>query len=199
MRRVITFCLFIISFLPAHAQSGAKISGRLTDTARTPIVSATIVLVNSADSLPVKTTVTVSDGRFMITDAGIGAYRVWITYIGYLKYKSNTLTISQAGQAIDLGQITLQKATATQLKEVTISSKRPFVEHKIDRTVVNVDALATNAGISALDVLEKSPGILVDPNGSISLEGKPGTVVYIDDKKSYLSGADLAAYLQSLG
>ncbi|MGF1925207.1 MAG: outer membrane beta-barrel protein, partial [Bacteroidia bacterium] len=73
-----------------------------------------------------------------------------------------------------------------------------FVERKIDRTVVNVDALISNAGTSALDVLEKSPGVSVDQNGSISLKGKQGVTIFIDDKPSYLSGADLENYLRSL-
>lgn len=74
----------------------------------------------------------------------------------------------------------------------------PFVEKRIDRTVINPDALITNAGSSTLEVLEKSPGIQVDINGNISLSGKQGVMVYIDDKPTYLTSVDLANYLRSL-
>lgn len=84
------------------------------------------------------------------------------------------------------------------LKEVKISGKKSFIEHKIDRTVVNVDALISNAGSNALEVLEKAPGVMVDQDGKISLKGQQGVVVLIDNRPTYLSEAALAAYLKSL-
>jgi len=85
-----------------------------------------------------------------------------------------------------------------QLKDVTVTGRKPLVETRLDRTIVNVDALISNGGTSALDVLEKSPGVMVDQDGNISLLGKSGVTIYIDDKPTYLSGNDLAAYLRSL-
>lgn len=64
--------------------------------------------------------------------------------------------------------------------------------------MVNVDALITNAGTTALEVLEKSPGVQVDENGGISLRGQSGVVIFMDDKPTYLSGSDLQNYLRSL-
>jgi hypothetical protein len=85
-----------------------------------------------------------------------------------------------------------------ELKEVIVSGKKPAVEHKIDRTVVHVDALMTAAGGSAMDALSKSPGVMVDVDGNIQLKGKGNVLVLIDDRPTYLSARDLAAYLQSL-
>jgi len=84
------------------------------------------------------------------------------------------------------------------LKEVKISGKKSFIEHKIDRTVINVDALISNAGSNALEVLEKAPGVMVDQDGKISLKGQQGVVVLIDNRPTYLSEAALTAYLKSL-
>ncbi|MEJ2904258.1 outer membrane beta-barrel family protein [Pedobacter panaciterrae] len=84
------------------------------------------------------------------------------------------------------------------LKEVKISGKKSFIEHKIDRTVINVDALISNAGSNALEVLEKAPGVMVDQDGKISLKGQQGVVVFIDNRPTYLSEAALTAYLKSL-
>ncbi|MER7715324.1 hypothetical protein ABTX83_33080, partial [Streptomyces werraensis] len=50
----------------------------------------------------------------------------------------------------------------------------------------------------ALDVLSKSPGVNVDQNGIISLKGKNGVTIFVDDKPTYLSGSDLENYLRSL-
>ncbi|MES2277271.1 MAG: TonB-dependent receptor [Bacteroidota bacterium] len=196
MRKIFALCLFLYT-ISASAQTGSGLSGLVIDITGKPLAAATVSLLNAMDSLPVKATVTGNDGRFVFQTVTAGSYKINISAIGYLHQQSKLINMSGT-QPIDIGKITLPKSAATQLKVVTISSTRPLIERKIDRTVINVDALATNQGITALDVLEKSPGILVDPNGSISLEGKSGVVVYIDDRKSYLTGADLVAYLQSL-
>ena len=106
-----------------------------------------------------------------------------------------TITGQTSGKVID----TLKKRQdTTVLKSVTVVGKKPLIERQIDRTVVNVDAFIGNAGSTALDVLEKSPGVQVENNGTISLRGKSGVLILIDDKPTYLSGAELAGYLRSL-
>lgn len=77
-------------------------------------------------------------------------------------------------------------------------AKKKLIEQKIDKTVINVDAAITNAGTSALDVLEKSPGIQVDKDGNISLKGKQGVMVMIDGRPTYLSGPELANLLRGM-
>ena len=84
------------------------------------------------------------------------------------------------------------------LSQVTVVGRRPPIENKIDKTVVNVDASPTNGGLTALEVLEKSPGVMVDNDGNISLKGKPGVKIFIDGKPTYLSPTDLANYLKNM-
>ena len=84
------------------------------------------------------------------------------------------------------------------LKAATIVARRPLVEHKLDRMIVNVEAAVTNVGANALEVLEKSPGITIDKDGNISLKGRAGVQVYIDGRPSYLSGTDLANLLRNM-
>jgi hypothetical protein len=90
------------------------------------------------------------------------------------------------------------KDTSKALKEVTVTAKMPLIKHKIDRIIVNVDGMITAAGSNALEILSKSPGVFVDMDGNIQLNGKGGVLVLIDDKPTYLSAQDLAAYLRSL-
>ncbi len=84
------------------------------------------------------------------------------------------------------------------LKEVKVVARKKLVEQKIDRMVVNVDAAVTNAGTTAMDILEKSPGIQVDKDGNISLKGKQGVMVMIDGRPTYLSGPELANLLRGM-
>ncbi|RZM06042.1 MAG: TonB-dependent receptor, partial [Pedobacter sp.] len=81
---------------------------------------------------------------------------------------------------------------------VVVTAKKPPVEMKAGKLVVNVDASPSNQGTNALELLEKSPGITVDNDGNISLKGKAGVTILIDGKPTYMSGADLAALLKSM-
>ena len=126
-----------------------------------------------------------------------GKFLVSVQAIGYNVYYSEAFAISETTPVHTVKNITLT-AQSQQLGGVTVSTKKPFIEQKIDKTIVNVDASPTNTGLSALDVLEKSPGITVDKDGNVSLRGKQGVVIFIDGRPSYLSGADLANYLKSL-
>ena len=76
--------------------------------------------------------------------------------------------------------------------------KKPFIEQKSDRILVNVDASPANAGTSVMDVLGKIPWSIGDKDGNISLKGKQGVTIMIDNRPTYMSGAQLAVYLKSL-
>lgn len=76
--------------------------------------------------------------------------------------------------------------------------KKPFIQKLSDRIVVNVDNSIINAGSSAMEVLERSPGVNIDQNDIISLRGKQGVIIMIDGKPTAMSGSDLANYLRGL-
>jgi len=176
-------------------QSTAKIQGRILDSENKNIEYATVAILK--DSMLMKTAFTEQDGLFSFDDLAFGKYVIKISVVGYPVYQTDTLTLNATHPEINLADIKL-KSIATNLKEVNITAQKAFVQRKIDRTVVNVDALISNAGTTALDVLSKSPGVNVDQNGAISLKGKNGVSIFIDDKPTYLSGADLENYLRSL-
>lgn len=181
-------------FNAAQAQSNGKISGQVLGADNKGIESVTAVLMRITDSSIVKTALTDADGHFVFEGLQKNAYRLQLSMTGYEMYSSE---VKLEDQNINLPSLQLKKQEKT-LDAVTVTARKPFVEKKIDRTVVNVDALISNAGTTALDVLEKSPGVLVDQNGTITLKGKQGVVVFIDDKPTYLSAADLQNYLRSL-
>src|SRR5260221_2722749 len=89
-------------------------------------------------------------------------------------------------------------AATTSLKAVAVVGKKPLIEQKADRTIVNVDASPSNAGSTVMDVLEKNPGVTLDKDDNVSLKGKQGVTIMIDNKPTYLSASQLASYLRSL-
>jgi hypothetical protein len=194
---------FIVLFLLAAAQSllaqasTGTISGYIADASQKPIEGATVVLMGSKDSVVVKTTLSAGNGDFIFEKIKYGTYRLTISMTGFVVSKSNTITVDAGNTALVLPRFVLEPQ-ANALQGVTVTAQKPMVERKIDRTIVNVESMISAAGSTALEVLEKSPGVSVDQNGVISLKGRAGVVIFIDDKPTYLSGVDLEGYLRSL-
>ncbi|MGV3539034.1 MAG: outer membrane beta-barrel protein, partial [Rufibacter sp.] len=182
----------------AWAQQPGKITGTVLTPDQKPYEAATVSLLRAQDSSLVKISITDAAGAFELENLREGSYLLIANGLGYNVYKSSLLQLTAASPNLQLPKIVLQQSEGQVLNEVTVTSQKLFVEQKIDRTVVNVEALLSNAGTSALEVLEKSPGVLVGENGAISLKGKSGVVIFIDDRPTYLAGPDLENYLRSL-
>jgi outer membrane receptor for ferrienterochelin and colicin len=96
-----------------------------------------------------------------------------------------------------LGTITLEEEISA-LSEVTVRAARPEITILEDKTVVNVEGSAMAEGSSALQVIGRSPGVFIDNDNRIQLNGKSGVLIMIDDKQTYMSPEDLAAYLSGM-
>ena len=183
--------------MSSYAQTGnGKVNGIVIDGNSKIIESATITLLRAKDSSVFKMSVADKTGKFSFDGIGEGKYIVSITAVGHNKGFSEIFEI-KSNSTITLKTIELVPVTKS-ISGVTVVAKKPLIEQKIDRTIVNVDASITNVGNSALEVLEKSPGVTVDKDGNISLKGKAGVIVMIDGRPSYLNGADLANMLRNM-
>ncbi|MCK7553885.1 TonB-dependent receptor [Chitinophaga sedimenti] len=87
---------------------------------------------------------------------------------------------------------------AKNLKEVSVTARRPFIEQKADKMVVNVENSIVATGGTAMEVLEKAPGVQVDKDDNISMKGKGGVIVMIDGKPSNMSSQDVAQLLKNM-
>jgi len=199
MRKMMTLLTVLISiaFVSQAQIKTGRISGVIKDGNQKTLQSASIMLLSSSDSAVVKLSVADKEGKFQFEGIKEGKYLVSVSAIGHSKEYSKVFEINEANSNIDLKTIELVPEVKS-LQGVTVTTKKPFIEQKIDRMVVNVEAAVTNVGTTALEVLEKSPGISVDKDGNISLKGKQGVQVYIDGRPSYLSGADLANLLKNM-
>ncbi len=84
------------------------------------------------------------------------------------------------------------------LKTVNVIADKPMVERRTDRYIVNVEGSVLARGFNGLEVLQKSPGIWVDNNGSIKIKGNQSVIVMINDVVQRMSANDLAEYLRTL-
>lgn len=180
--------------LAAQSQTG-KVNGAVSGTQK-PIEAASVGVLRAKDSAIVKMAVTDKAGQFEVEKLAAGKYLVLVQSVGYAKYYSESFELGN-GKTYTVQPITLVNASK-ELQGVVVSSKKPLIEQKLDRTIINVDASPSNAGATVLEVLEKSPGISVDKDGNISLKGKQGVVVMIDGKPTYLGAQDLANMLRNM-
>lgn len=180
----------------ANAQTPSKITGEVKDITGKPVKAATVMLFRAKDSVLAKTEVTDSKGTYTIQPVKAGTYFIKTSVVGMQTAYTGTLTVKD-GEIITAPSFSL-KAADKNLQTVTVSSKKPMVEVKADKTIVNVEGTINAIGNDGLELLRKSPGVMVDKDDNLSLAGKNGVKVYIDGKPSPLSGADLASYLKSL-
>jgi hypothetical protein len=190
-------CMFIVLHL--FAQSKPKtISGIIKNAQNEFAAGATVKLMKLNDSALLKTTIANDNGKFQFKNLENGLYFLVVSGSAYKKYSSVQFIIDEKHDEINLPVIVLMPAKSTALKEVVVIAKRPLLEYDMDKTIVNVDAMISAASSNTLEVLEKTPGVTVDNNGNISLNGKAGVLILIDGRPTYMSGQDLAIYLKSL-
>ncbi len=175
----------------------SQVSVKFTNKENSPIDKITVELLRSRDSVTVKTAITDKAGNAGFENLKEGAYLVKGTLVNYKPAYSTIFTIVK-DQVLSLPQMIIVAKEPTELKAVTVFSKKQFIEVNADKTIVNVDASPTNAGATALEVLEKSPGVTVSNDGLLSLRGKNSVLVLVDGKSSYLSAADLSNYLKNM-
>ncbi len=94
--------------------------------------------------------------------------------------------------------IILLPGKSTSLSEVVVIANKPFIEMQPDKTVMNVQSDINAMGSSALEILQKAPGINVTGDDIIKMSGKPGVTVLIDNRPIQISTRELANFLRSL-
>ncbi len=186
--------LTLFSLLPGYFLSAQlKVRGVVVNNNGEPLMNASVMLLNATDSSLIKGIMTIKEGRFSFDKVASGSYLVASTYIGY-KQAYSAVFIAK-NENIELSPLRLSQAEAN-LSHVTITAKKPLIEQTIDRLVINVASNITASGSTALDVLERSPGVLVDrQNNSVSINGKDGVVVMMNGK---ISRMPLTAVVQML-
>ena len=197
-KSIVTLAFFVLMTMQVvYSQNTAAITGIVKNKENEVVVGATVIVSKAKNGIIIKSAITDVDGKFEFEKLKFDTCKVSISFLGLGKYTSETIILSAENTNVDLGAIVLSP-TSTELQAATVTAQKAFVVQKIDRTVVTPDALISNAGTTSLEVLEKSPGVTVDMNGNISLKGKAGVIVFIDDKPTYLAAADLANYLRSI-
>jgi len=191
MRKLATF--FAGFLLLGTLSQAQKITGFVKDQQGKALDKTTVSLLRAKDSSVVKLAVTGSNGQYSFI-AGDGRYLVKSTHVGYAPFYSQVFDIKGEFTVPEIAMVN----AASNLAGVTVTAERPIIEVRADKTILNVEGTINAVGYDALELLRRSPGVMIDKDDNVSLAGKNGVQVYIDGKPSPLSGSDLANYLKSL-
>lgn len=194
MKKLILLALPLIMCVAAiNAQ---EISGSVKDEQGKALSGATVSLKKVQDSSLVKLGTTNSAGQYSFVGIANGKYYVNVTFIGHVPKNSPAFEVTGTGN-ITVSEVALSKASDN-MNAVVVSARKPVIEVKADKTILNVEGSVNAVGQTALELLRKAPGVLVDKDDNLSLSGKNGVKVYIDGRPTPLSGSDLADYLKTI-
>ncbi|ODT94610.1 MAG: TonB-dependent receptor [Sphingobacteriales bacterium SCN 48-20] len=193
MRKVWMLSLIVLLTVAANAQ---QISGTVKDQSGKGVDKTTVSLLRAKDSSVAKLSVTDNEGRYSFTQTEAGSYLVSVSHVGFMPYISQPFAFDGT-KDVAVPAVGLVKNEGT-LSGVTVVSKKPVVEVKADKTILNVEGTINAVGNDALELLRKAPGVMVDKDDNLTMAGKNGVQVFIDGKPSPLQGADLANFLKSL-
>jgi hypothetical protein len=183
-RITVKFKSILLFFVLFPFFSFAQIQGSVRDTENKPVSFANVQLLHQRDSTAISGIMATEEGTFNFTTFQPGKYIIGVSMIGYKTGFSKPFTMNSSKDHFHADPIVVEEDTH-ELQEVNVVAKKPVYELQIDRMVVNVENSITSTGNTALEVLEKSPGIIVDrQNNSISMGGKSGVMVMINGKQN---------------
>ena len=174
----------------------SSIYGVVNDSLGQAVEVATVSLFRTTDSTFIKAEITGVDGKFEFVEIPAGTYYFIVSLVGYEPYHSQSFTVIE-GQPVNLPPVHLQSG-GIDLAEISVVAQKPFVERRSDRLIVNVEGSILSSGASAMEVLERSPGVIVSAGDAISIRGRSGIIFMIDGKPTPMSGQELANFLRGM-
>lgn len=174
-----------------------KITVKTTETNGQPLPFTNVLLRHVKDSSLVKGELSGQDGSATFDKISEGRYFIQATLMGYTAASTSAFSIDANHKLIQLPTLTLSQSSKT-LQTVNVSAQKPFIERKNGATVLNVESSLAASGGTALDVLKRAPGVQIDKDDNIILQGNQGVTIMLDGKLTYLSGEQLANLLRSL-
>ncbi|MDR3714616.1 MAG: outer membrane beta-barrel family protein [Puia sp.] len=171
----------------AVSAGGTGLTGLFTTAGGAAIPFANVLLLKAFDSSLVKAAVTDEKGSFQFDHIAAGKYLLRFSAVGYQGWEGPVFELpanqQTAGQPVSNLGTHIVKEDDRQMAEVVVRAQKPLYQQQTGGMVVNVESSVLTKGSSALEVLERSPGVVVDhQNNAIALNGKDGVTVMINGK-----------------
>lgn len=189
------FFLLLALCMATSVASAQKISGTAVQSDGSTASHATVLLYNASDTILVKGAIADDAGKFEIENVASGRYFLNVNLVGAGKAASPAFDYSGGDKVLETLKL---EQTSQELAQVTVIARKPIVEVKADKTILNVEGNINSQGQNALELLRKAPGVTVDNNDNITLKGKNSVRFQIDGRDVPLDSKELAAQLKGM-
>lgn len=184
--------MILVSPMAFAQQSGVNVTGSVVEQGSdTPIEQATVRLLNVKDSAMVRGVVSARNGSFTLKNVKKGSYLLHITFIGYDPLYQ-PLQITGKKNPVNVGKLELSDG-AIELGEAVVIGKAPEVTVRNDTVEYNADSYKVTEGSVLEDLLKKMPGVEVDSEGKITVNGKEVKKVMVDGKEFFSDDPKVAS------
>ncbi len=184
-------CLFFLCF-SLYSIFAQKLQIQLLDATKAPVIGATLRLSDRSDSTKKMFAVADTAGKAQFSLVVGRQFLLEATSVGF-KPLRKIIAPTQTQSTFTF----LMEVDRTTLNEVVVTGPKPLIQQEDDKTVVDPEPIA-NSSTSAMEVMEKIPGIFVDSDGNIYLSSTTPATVYINGREQKLSAADIASLLKNL-
>jgi hypothetical protein len=194
--KFLTFIGFVLIILTNDLLSQHSILGIINQHNSDPLAYASVVLKTHQNKQFVAGNISDDNGGYTFEYIKNGLYDIEISMVGF--ETQNIEKIEVKDQNVTMPPIIMLESTQI-MDEIQIKARKVMYERKIDRLVVNVQSSAMAAGSSALDIIERSPGMVVNrQSGIISMAGRDGVIVMINGKRQFISEDALIGLLSGI-
>lgn len=176
-------------------QQSISIQGKVLHEDQTAQQNVAVQLINSATQAIAHTSLTNAAGEFTFSAIPAGEFYIQATAIGYESGRSAALV--GTGKSMTIANIILKPKTQI-IEDVTVKGRIAQVQQKDGKLIMNVENSILAAGNSALEIIQRAPGVGIDKDDNLTLMGRQGVKVTIDGRQSYMSGDQLATFLKTL-
>ncbi len=192
----LTLFIYLLGMSNLAAKEVSKISGKVIDQKGQAVAYANVALIEVQGGGLVDGAVSDEEGNFLIESVKSSSVKLVISSIGFKQFESEVFELTP-GMEKNMGSLTIEDEM-TGLEEVTVKATRPEIIIEADKTIVNVEGTVMAEGSNAFDVIGRSPGVYVDQDGNIILNGRTGVTVMINDRPTYMSALDLSNFLRAM-
>ena len=198
LNKLVFLCIAVFFFVlksNATPNTETRLSGIVHDEATEEGMAFVTVALLDDTGIVIAATTTDEQGNYELLDIPAGNYMLQFSFIGYI---TSQFVIGISGKQPEMYIEPVMLLTESkQLSILTITAKKPLLERKIDRIIMNVAEVISTEGSNGMEVLRKAPGITVDYMGNVLLNGQK-VAIWIDNRPSNLAGQDLATLITSL-
>jgi iron complex outermembrane recepter protein len=191
LRKIFSFLIPVVFVLSPQLSYGQTLSVTVSDNERMPLPGAGVQLTELSSSIKL-VRVTDLKGKALFAKVPESRYKISISFIGFQTIDEE-ISIKPGNNELSYRM----KEDAIMLNEAVVEVRRPVLRQEDDKMIIDIESMAA-ISTNALEILESTPGLLVDPDGGIFLSSATPSVIYINGREQKMSTQDILSILRSL-